>query len=125
MKFDQIPKEAQDRNRFKVQFYVTRIEPDSNWREIVQMHCPNCNKTVSCSKLTSDVNYCEHCEEKHELKPIFMMQMLVKDETSQTNKNFYRILLYSTVPDRGESFFGEDLTPSNLYRDEKKCKKIV
>jgi hypothetical protein len=89
------------------------------------MSCSTCNISVSCANLTEDVNYCDKCDEKTELKPIFMMQMLVKDETSQTNKNFYRILLYSTTQDCGENFFGEDLTPSNLYRDEKKCKKIV
>ena len=53
-----------------------------------------------------------------------MMQLFAKDEPSQTNKNFYRILLYSTSEEKGENFFGLDLTPSNLYQDEKKFKKI-
>ena len=52
------------------------------------------------------------------------MQLFAKDEPSQTNKNFYRILLYSTSEEKGENFFGLDLTPSNLYQDEKKFKKI-
>ena len=41
--------------------------------------------------------------------------MLVKDSTSQMNKNFYRILLY-TYENKGSDFFG-GIPPTNLYKD--------
>lgn len=44
-----------------------------------------------------------------------MIQMLVKDSASQLNKNFYRVMLYSYAENKGETFFGDDLKPGNLY----------
>lgn len=43
------------------------------------------------------------------------MQLLVKDQASQLNKNFYRILLYSYDEPYGTNFFKEPMTPCNLY----------
>lgn len=49
--FDSLPEEVKVRNSFKIRFYTLRIEPDANWREIVQMMCPECKSTTSCEKL--------------------------------------------------------------------------
>jgi len=123
--FDSLPDEVKERNAFKVRFYILRIEPDNNWREVVQMMCPECKNTTSCEKLgVKNIAKCNDCEGNPECKPIYMIQMLVKDSASQLNKNFYRIMLYSYSANKGESFFGDDLLPTNLYRDEEKFKRI-
>jgi len=46
----------------------------------------------------------------------------VKDATSQLNKNFYRILLYSYEEGKGDTFFGSK--PTNLYHDEELAAKV-
>lgn len=40
----------------------------------------------------------------------------MKDSSSQMNKNFYRILLYSYEKEKGENFF-KDVKPCNLYKN--------
>ena len=80
-----------------------------------------------------------------ECSPIYRMQFLVKDQSSQMNKNFYRILLYTGVDEeskmeesnhRGDgdqekqggtsSCFFKDVEPCNLYHhdNEEKRKKL-
>jgi len=58
------------------------------------------------------------------MKPIYMLQFLCKDSSSQLNKNFYRIMLYSYAENKGEYFFGKDLPACNLYRNEKAYEKL-
>ena len=48
------------------------------------------------------------------------MQMLVKDQASQLNKNFYRILLYAHDDAYGKNFFEDPVKPCNLYSEENK-----
>ena len=50
------------------------------------------------------------------------MQLITKDQCSQTNKNFYRVLLYSHGPEYGQDFFKEPMTPCNLYAKENEKK---
>jgi hypothetical protein len=50
------------------------------------------------------------------------MQLLVKDQSSQMNKNFYRILLYSFDKPYGQDFFKQPVTPCNLYAKENEDK---
>mmetsp|Transcript_4467 Transcript_4467/g.7632 ORF Transcript_4467/g.7632 Transcript_4467/m.7632 type:complete len:93 (+) Transcript_4467:1220-1498(+) len=49
---------------------------------------------------------------------MYRMQLLVKDHSSQLNKNFYRILLYSYDKAYGQDFFKGPVTPCNLYAKE-------
>jgi hypothetical protein len=51
------------------------------------------------------------------------VQFLVKDSSSQLNKNFYRILLYSFEDEKGADFFS-GVKPCNLYHNEEALKKI-
>ncbi len=64
---------------------------------------------------------CKHC--KVETKLIYRMQMLVKDSSSQMNKNFYRILLYSFEDGKGEEFFN-NIKPCNLYKNPDALQQI-
>jgi len=123
--FDSLPEDVKTRNSFKIRFYTLRIEPDANWREVVQMMCPECKNTTSCEKLgIKNIAKCQDCESKPNCRPIYMIQMLVKDSASQLNKNFYRVMLYSYAENKGETFFGEDLKPANLYQNEVMFKKL-
>ena len=49
---------------------------------------------------------------------MYRMQLLVKDQTSQLNKNFYRILLYAYDKPYGQDFFKTPVEPCNLYAKE-------
>ena len=48
---------------------------------------------------------------------MYRIQFLVKDQASQLNKNFYRILLYSYDSPYGQDFFKSPVIPCNLYAD--------
>jgi len=113
--FESLPEDIKQRNAFKVKFYVLRIEPEKNWREACKMMCPETKKTMSCKELQ---------ENSEEMKPIYMLQFICKDSSSQLNKNFYRIMLYSSEENRGEYFFGRDLPACDLYRNEKAYEKL-
>ena len=54
---------------------------------------------------------------------MYRIQFLVKDHSSQMNKNFYRILLYALDKQYGQDFFKEPVTPCNLYA-EKNAEKL-
>ncbi|CDW75388.1 alpha telomere binding protein [Stylonychia lemnae] len=114
LNFDQIPENLRERNAFRVRFYCLRIDPIDH-REVVQAYCPECSETYSCETLEKEgKGKCKSC--KVECKLIYKMQMLVKDSSSQMNKNFYRILLYSFDEDRGNDFFS-NVRPCNLYKN--------
>lgn len=49
--------------------------------------------------------------------------MLVKDSSSQMNKNFYRILLYSFDENKGSEFFS-GMKPCNLYKNPEALQNI-
>ena len=83
---------------------------------MVQAMCPSCKETYSCQTLDKEGRcLCKDCKE--ECKLIYKVQFLVKDQSSQMNKNFYRILLYSDEEAKGENFFN-GIKPCNLYKNE-------
>ena len=49
---------------------------------------------------------------------MYRLQLLVKDQGSQLNKNFYRILLYAHAPEYGQDFFASPVKPCNLYAEK-------
>lgn len=119
--YDQIPEEIRERNAFKVRFYCLRIDPQEI-EEIVQAFCPSCYESYSCKALDQDgKGKCKSC--KVETRLIYKMQMLVKDSSSQMNKNFYRILLYSYEESKGAEFFN-DIKPCNLYKNPEVLQQI-
>ena len=78
--------------------------------------CPSCFECYSCKDLGKDGRgNCVDC--KVECKLIYKMQLLVKDASSQMNKNFYRLLLYSFDEHRCQDFFQNVPKPVNLYHD--------
>jgi hypothetical protein len=50
-----------------------------------------------------------------------MMQLLVKDHSTQIGNTYYKLLLYS-INGHGKDFFG--VAPKNLHKDEEALKKI-
>ena len=81
--------------------------------------CPKCKVTKSCKDLGSQ-SKCTDC--KIDCQLIYQLQFLVKDATSQLNKNFYRVLLYSYEAGKGDTFFG--CKPENLYTNSALAKQI-
>lgn len=119
---ENLPEELRQRNIFKVRFYCLRIDPQDA-REIVQAMCPNCKECFSCKDLgQSGKGKCIACHVETRL--VYKMQMLVKDASSQMNKNFYRLLLFSGITDSDEDeasvsgFFAGVPKPVNLYKNE-------
>eukprot|EP00347_Sterkiella_histriomuscorum_P019882 403339949 len=112
--YEKIPEDLREKNAFRVRFYCLRIDPQDH-REIVQAYCPSCHETFSCKELDKEGrSKCISC--KVECKLIYKMQMLVKDSSSQMNKNFYRILLCSFEEGKGHDFF-TNVKPCNLYQN--------
>lgn len=77
---------------------------------------PDTMETFSCQ----DLDGADDAKCKGSGKPaqfMYRMQLLVKDQASQLNKNFYRILLYSYDKPYGQDFFKEPVTPCNLYAE--------
>jgi len=111
-------------NSFKTRFYVLRVDP-KDARDVVQAMCPECKSTTSCKDLgISGKAKCTECKGEPECKLIYMLQLLVKDSASQLNKNFYRVLLYSYGEGKGDTFFGADHKPCNLYKNKEELKYI-
>lgn len=93
LNYDDIPMEEKKKNQFRVRFYALRVDPQDP-REVVQAIDPDSMETFSCQ----DLEEAEGAKTKTSGKKasfIYRMQLLVKDQASQLNKNFYRILLYS------------------------------
>ena len=116
--YDQLPEELREKNLFKVRFYCLRVDPQDA-KEIVQAMCPKCKECYSCKDLGPEgLGKCKPC--KTECKLVYKMQMLVKDASSQMNKNFYRLILMSGDESGVENFFygmpGDQ--PCNLYHNE-------
>ena len=122
LNYDSLSDEHREANLFKVKFYCLRIDPQDP-REIVQAMCPKCKECYSCKDLEADgKGRCKPC--KAECRLVYKLQMLVKDASSQMNKNFYRIILFSGANDRDEpehdvsGFFLGVAGPCNLYKNE-------
>jgi hypothetical protein len=86
--------------------------------------CPKCKECYSCKDLDAEgLGRCKPC--KTECRLVYKMQLLVKDSSSQMNKNFYRIILFSGVNDddsdpNGVSNFFTGVPgnkPCNLYQN--------
>lgn len=125
---DQLPMDLREKNIFKVRFYCLRIDPQDA-REIVQAMCPMCKECFSCKELgQSGKGKCMAC--KVETRLVYKMQMLVKDASSQMNKNFYRLLLFSGITDSDDEdksvagFFAGVPKPVNLYKNEEQLQII-
>lgn len=104
-----------ERNRFKVIFSTFKVDPEDA-REVVQVMCPKCKDTSSCKNLGADgAAECKNC--KLPCMLVYQVQLLVKDYASQLNKNFYRVLLYSTEPSYGTDFFN-GVKPCNLWHKD-------
>jgi len=109
LRYDEIPAEERERNLFRVRFYALRVDP-GDAREIVQVMDPKTLKTSSCK----DLGDSEKPKVKHG-KFIYKVQLMVKDQVSSLNQNFYRVLLYSHSDEYGKDFFKEPAQPCNLY----------
>lgn len=121
LQYEQIPEDVRKKNVFKVRFYVLRVEPPE-LREMVQAMCPECKETFSCKDLGKDGKAkCKDCHKECQL--IYRIQFLVKDSSSQMNKNFYRILLYSDTEEKGHNFFN-GVKPCNLYKNEEALRSL-
>ena len=91
--------------------------------------CPKCKECFSCAELgPSGKGKCIAC--KVETRLVYKMQMLVKDSSSQMNKNFYRLLLFSGITDTDEDegsvsgFFAGLQRHVNLYKNEEALKTV-
>ena len=123
LNYEKLPEDLRERNVFKVRFYCLRIDPQDT-KEIVQAMCPKCKECYSCKDLgNKGEGRCKPCQV--ECRLVYKMQMLVKDATSQMNKNFYRLLLFSGVneddTEEGVSNFFTGVPggkPANLYKNE-------
>lgn len=68
---------------------------------MVQALDPDTMETFSCQDLEGeDEGTCKGSGKKAQF--MYRMQLLVKDQASQLNKNFYRILLYSYKEEYGQ-----------------------
>ncbi|CAI2367089.1 unnamed protein product [Moneuplotes crassus] len=115
-----------DGNIARAKFYILNVQP-YDAREFVQGFCHVCVDTFSLKNLvTHDLQdeetksnqvYCPTCKNKSEL--IYMLQFLVKDDSTEHTAQFYKVLLYS-FQGKCDRFFGGN-KPVNLYKNEKSC----
>ena len=103
---DQDP-ELQNKNTFRTTFQVVKVEPSD-----VKEWCKSYDKK---SKTTSSFKGAKGGS------PIFQVQFLVKDASTQVNNYTYRVLLY-THDGLGEKFFG--VNADNLHKNEAARKKL-
>ena len=101
-------KELSGRDTFRTQFYVTRVEP-GDVKEWVKSYDKKTKKAVSLKGAAKAEN------------PIFQVQFLVKDASTQLNNNTYRILLY-THEGLGANFF--PVKADNLHKNADARKKL-
>lgn len=79
---------------------------------------PETKETFSCEDLGQAQKGKLSRKKDKDCEFMYRMQLLVKDQSSQLNKNFYRILLYSFDKGYGQDFFQEPVKPCNLYSNE-------
>jgi hypothetical protein len=93
-------------NTFRTCFYVTKVEPGTTQNAVKYFH--KTSKTVQTAKgQTRDL--------------IYQVQFLVKDVSTQSNNNVYRVLLY-THDGLGANFF--QTKPTDLWKDKKAEEKV-
>ena len=91
---------------FRTCFYVTKVEP-GNVQDCVKAYNKGSKKTSSAKGAKGDM--------------IYQVQFLVKDVSTQSNNNVYRVLLY-THEGLGSNFFPQKAT--NLWSDSKAAAKV-
>jgi DNA-directed RNA polymerase subunit RPC12/RpoP len=109
----------------RTHFYIVNIQPYDP-KEFVQGFCSKCTTTFSLktygnSDEKSNQIMCKTCKSKCEL--IYMVQFLIKDDSTENTDKFYRVLLYSFC-DKGVQFFG-GIKPVNLYKNKKTLELIT
>lgn len=92
---------------FRTCFYVTKVEP-GNVQDCVKAYSKSTKKASSAKAVKGG-------------DLIYQVQLLVKDVSTQSNNNVYRILLY-THEGLGANFFPQKAT--NLWSDSKACTKV-
>lgn len=120
LNYDDIPIETRQKNLFRVRFYALRIDPQDH-REAVQVMDPETKELFSCKDLKG-ANPGKSKKSGQECQFMYRIQLLVKDQISQLNKNFYRILLYSYDQSHGQDFFKQPAEACNLYLKENEDK---
>jgi len=91
---------------FRTCFYVTKVEP-GNVKDCCKVYSKSTKKATSAKGAKGDL--------------IYQVQFLVKDVSTQSNNNVYRILLY-THEGLGANFFPQKA--ANLWSDSKACAKV-
>ena len=91
---------------FRTCFYVTKVEP-GNVQNAVKAYSKGNKATSSAKGSGKDL--------------IYQVQFLVKDVSTQSNNNVYRVLLY-THEGLGANFFPQK--PVDLSSDKKACDKV-
>lgn len=104
-------KEISGKDTFRTQFYVTKIEP-VDVKEWVKSYDRKTKKTSSLKGAAAAKGG----------EPIFQVQFLVKDASTQLNNNTYRILLY-THDGLGANFFN-GAKAENLHKNNDARKKL-
>jgi len=98
--------DSADGTTFRTCFYVTKVEP-GNAQNAVKAYNKSNKSTSSAKGSNKDL--------------IYQVQLLVKDVSTQSNNNVYRILLY-THEGLGANFFPQK--PTDLWNDKKACDKV-
>ncbi|CDW85854.1 alpha telomere binding protein [Stylonychia lemnae] len=96
----------------------------SNIREMTQLYCKRCLRNFSFQELETDnslpidqqIYKCNQCGDQ--CRPIYMMALIVKDDSTAGTDRCYKLYYYSHDQPDGEELFG-GLRPANLYKDEK------
>jgi len=101
-------KDIQNKDTFRTQFYVTKIE-SADVKEWTKSYDKKSKKTASFKGAKGNAN------------AIYQVQLLVKDVSTQFNNNTYRVLLY-THDGLGANFF--NAPADNLYTNDKARKKL-
>jgi len=86
----------------------------------VQAFDPVTKETFSCKDLGDKEHYPLKKGKKADF--IYRLQLLVKDQPSSLNQNFYRIVLFAHDESHGASFFKEPVTACNLYAKQNAAK---
>lgn len=119
--FDSLTDEEKTTNYFRVRLQVLKVDP-VDLRECCVAMCHESGDTQSCKDLPA--NGKAACNGRP-AQLIWQIQFLVKDQASQINKNFYRVLLYTGIGEQSKNFFGPEHLPCNLYKNEDELKYVT
>eukprot|EP00347_Sterkiella_histriomuscorum_P010807 403374850 len=108
-------------NIFRVKVFTLGFMPN-NIREMCQLYCNKCVKTYSFQEIETDNTLpldkqpymCLSCGDQ--CKSIYMIVLVVKDDSTSYNDKCYKLYYYSHDQQEGDELFG-GLKASNLYKD--------